>query len=297
MSVVALPQSEPARTYEEGIDRARAVMARDGAGILPAAKTALLEHGKRVPLAVVLLHGYTNSPAQFAEFAPLVFERGVNVFVPRMPEHGDADRLTDRIARLTANDLVRATSEALDIAGGFGERVGVLGISMGGTQAAYAAQHRNIDIAIPVAPEFALLELPYPASRFVAHVLRWLPNFFLWWDPRDRERHPPATAYPRFSTRALAQTLVIGDEVYAAARRQAPQARRIVTIVNRSDPAVNNDVTHNVVLEWQGWKPQCAEYVELRGLPQNHDIVDPQNPLAKTDLVYPRLLQALGLAA
>lgn len=277
--------------------RARAVMARDGDDVLPAAKTALLEHGRRTPLAVVLLHGYTNNPAQFSAFAPLVFERGANVFVPRMPEHGDADRLTNRIADLTAGDLVRATAEALDVAAGLGERVGVLGISMGGTQAAYAAQYCDIEIAVPVAPEFALLELPYPVSRLAGRVLQWLPNFFMWWDPRDRERHRPATAYPRFSTRALAQTLAIGDDVYAAARRQAPQARRIVTVVNRCDPAVNNDVTRQVVLEWQGWKPQCAQYVELRRLPQNHDVVDPHNPLARTDLVYPRLLQALGLSA
>jgi esterase/lipase len=288
--------SKPAHGYEEGLARARAFMALDGADVLPAARTALFEHRGRTPLAVVLLHGYTNNPAQYAAFAPMLFERGVNVFVPRMPEHGDRNRLTDRVATLKAKALVQHVFEALDVAAGLGERVGVLGISMGGTLAAYVAAHRAVAIAVPVAPDFALLELPYPVSRFVAWALSALPNLFIWWDPREREHHRPFTAYPRFSTRALAQTLSIGDDVYAVARQRAPRAGRIVTIVNRCDPAVNNEVTRQISLEWKGWNSTSVEYVELRRLPENHDIVDPQNPLARTDLVYPRLLEALGVA-
>ncbi len=270
-------------------------MALDDADILPAARSALYEHGRRTPLAVVLFHGFTNNPAQFSAFAPMLFARGVNVFVPRMPEHGDRNRLTDRIAGLTATALLQRVAEVLDAASGIGERIGVLGISMGGTFAAWVAQYRRVAIAVPVAPDFALLELPYPVSRFVSRALSALPNFFLWWDPRERERHHPATAYPRFSTRALAQTLLIGDDVYAGARLRAPSAERIVTVVNRTDPAVNNEVTQQISLEWSGWNPAGVEYVELRGLPENHDIIDPQNPLARTGQVYPRLLKALGI--
>ncbi len=293
--MLAFPDADPAQTYDEGIARARAIMALDGEEILPAAKTVLLEHGRRVPLAVVLLHGFTNNPAQYAELAPLIFARGANVFVPRMPEHGDRDRMTASIAGLKATALLQSVAGALDAAAGFGERVAVLGISMGGVLAAHAAQFRAVDLAVPVAPSFALLELPYPASKLAARVLATLPNLFLWWDPRDRAHHRPLTAYPRYSTRALAQTLAVADDVHAAARRQAPRAGRIATVVNRSDPAVNNEVTEAIAREWQGWNPAGVDYVELRGLPLNHDIVDPQNPLARTALVYPRLLQALGL--
>lgn len=297
MRVIEPPAARPAQTYDEALQRARAYAALDDESILPAARTVLLEHGERTPLAVVLLHGFTNNPAQYAEFAPLLHRAGVNVFVPRMPKHGERDRLTKTIASLTAGELLSSAGEALDIAFGLGERAGVLGISMGGSMSAYFAQYRPVSIAVPVAPDFALLQLPYGVSRAFARVFSVLPNFFAWWDPRDRAQHRPATAYPRFSTRALMETLRIGDDVFAAARRGPQQAERIVTVVNGCDPAVNNEVTREVSSAWSGWRPDGAGYVELRGLPENHDIVDPANPLARTGLVYPHLLAALGVPA
>lgn len=294
--MIASIASDPAQSYAEAIARAQAFMARDDASILPQARTALLSHGSQRPLALVLLHGFTNNPAQYAEFAPLLYERGANVFVPRMPEHGDRDRMTTRLRNLTAGTLLASANEAVDIACGLGERVAVLGISMGGSLAAYFAQFRALALAVPVAPDFALLQLPYAISHLLERVLLLVPNFFLWWDPRARLHQRPHTAYPRFPTRALAQTLRIGDDVYAAARVTPQLATQIVTIVNRCDPAVNNDVTRAICSEWQGWNRQGVAYVELTDLPQNHDIIDPENPLARTGLVYPKLLDALSVS-
>jgi esterase/lipase len=293
--MIASTASSPAHSYAEAMDRARAFMALDDAAVLPEARTRLLESGKPTPLAVVLFHGFTNNPAQYAAFAPLLHERGVNVFVPRMPEHGFRDRMSSGIAKLTAEALLASANAALDIAYGLGERVGVLGISMGGSLAAYFAQFRAIDVAVPVAPDFALLQLPYPVSHALAWIGLRAPNFFLWWDPVTRERQRPFTAYPRFSTHALFQTMRIGDDVYSMSRSRRQLAARTVTVVNRADPAVNNEVTQQVCANWQTWKPTNAEYVELRSLPENHDIIDPANPMARTDKVYPKLLAALGV--
>ncbi len=270
-------------------------MARDDESILPQGRSALLDHGSRAPLAVVLLHGFTNNPAQYAKLAPLIYERGPNVFVPRMPEHGDRDRMTKRIAKLTAEMLLESACEAMDIASGLGERVAVLGISMGGSLAAYFGQFRGIAVAVPVAPEYALLRLPYGISRFIARAMLLLPNFFMWWDPRIREAQRPLTAYPRFSTHALMQTLRIGEDVYKAAPGDAPLAERIVTIVNRADPAVNNEASKKVSTGWSNRRSNGIEYVELRDLPENHDIIEPDNPFARTEIVYPKILEVLGL--
>lgn len=255
----------------------------------------VLLHGTRTPVAAVLFHGLTNNPAQFAAFTPLLHARGVNVFVPRLPLHGYRDRMTTAIASLTAEMLLDAAGEAVEIAAGLGDRVAVLGISMGALLAAHAAQFRPIDVAVPVAPSFALLQMPHVVSSLFGRLMLRLPNLFLWWDPRVRSSEPPITAYPRFSTHALMQSQRIADAVYAAARRRSPIARRIVTIVNARDPAVNNRTAQRVSSWWSSHDPAGVAYEELGGLPPLHDIVDPQQPRARTDLVYPKLLRALGV--
>jgi pimeloyl-ACP methyl ester carboxylesterase len=293
--VIVPPEPIPAQSYADALERLAALSQRDGGDILTAARTNWLLTGHVTPLAVVLLHGFTNNPAQYAVLAQQLYARGVNVVIPRMVLHGRRDRMTTAIAQLTAEALVVHTAEALDIASGLGERVGVLGISMGGTLAALFAQYRPLAVAVPVAPDFALLEMPYGLSRTLGWLLRRLPNVFLWWDPRDRANHPPLTAYPRFSTRALGRTLTIGDAVYRLASREPQRAERIVAVVNRADPAVNNAVTAEIVGDWCRSKPGGAELIELRDLPANHDIISPDDPLARIDLVYPKLLEALGV--
>ena len=92
------------------------------------------------------------------------------------------------------------------------------------------------------------------------------------------------------------QTLRISDDVYRASKAFPPAAERIATVVNRTDPAVHNQVTLEVVERWRAQRPKGVEFHELTGLPMNHDIIDPDNPLARTKVVYPKLIEMLGIA-
>ena len=278
--------------YEEAVTQAKAVMARDDERIAPYAKTLLIEHGRQTPWCVVLFHGLTNNPAQYAKLAPMIENLGHNVFAPRMPYHGYADRLTNDLKKLTAEDPTRCADEAVDIATGLGGQVAVMGISLGGIQCAYLGQYRaDVALSVPIAPDFGVLQFNHGYVRMLQAALRLLPNFFLWWDPRLRERMAPVTAYPRFPTKALLASIELANEVYAIAKTAAPKAGRINTVVNRSDPAVSNAVTHEVVAAWQARRPHGIDWVELTGLPENHDIVDPNNPSQRIDVVYPKLVQ------
>ena len=224
----------------------------------------------------------------------MVRARGANVFIPRLPEQGDKDRMTTRLARLTAEELLASASEAVDIACGLGHNVCVLGISSSGVLCAYFAQYRaDVARAIGVAPFFALLQLPYWLSSAVARAALVLPNRFVWWDPRLKERQMPPTAYPRFPTRALAQTLRIAGDVYNASQRVPLAAQAAVMVTNQHDPAVNNRVTARVVAEWSARAQGRASQILYADLPHNHDIIDPENPQARTGLVYPRLLELI----
>ncbi|MFZ0364019.1 MAG: hypothetical protein WAL67_07425, partial [Candidatus Cybelea sp.] len=62
-----------------------------------------------------------------------------------------------------------------------------------------------------------------------------------------------------------------------------------------NDPAVNNAVTKHISELWSRRKPAGVEYVELMDLPTLHDIIDPGQPQGCTELVYPKLLRALGI--
>jgi len=292
------PVSSPATTYEDGLAKARAIMARDDARIGPTAHTTLLDRGSRAPWCAVLFHGFTNHPGQFAQLGAQIHAAGANVLIPRMPYHGYADRMTDAIKNLTAKELLKISYEAVDAATGLGERVAVAGLSMGGSISAHLAQYRSdVATSVPIAPDFGLLKLPRWALAVLAPLALALPNVFLWWDPRIKEAQLPKTAYPRFSTHALMQTVLIGSAVYRMANRAPAKAARIATVVNAHDPAVSNEVTLQVVRRWQRLHSSGIEYAELTDLPKNHDIIDPENPQARTDLVYPKILEALALSS
>lgn len=291
------PQARPAADYAEAVERARAFQSLDDDSIRPDARTRLLDHGRQTDLAVVLYHGFTNNPAQYSQFAPALHERGMNVFIPRLPDQGDKNRMTDRLKRLTAEELLGSASEALDIGCGLGQRVAIAGISTSGLLCAYFAQHRS-DVAqsVIVAPVFGLLHFSHALTSVIGAAARVLPNAFLWWDPRVREHQLPETSYPRFPTRALAQTLRIADDTYAACASVAPLGASAVLAINRRDPAVHNPAAEAVVRRWNRRRTGFASIYTFDDLPSNHDIIDPRNPLARTDVVYPRLLQFIEQA-
>ena len=93
---------DPAADYGEALRRVAAAEARDGPEISPECRTRLMTHGARTARAVVLLHGLTNCPEQFRALGERLYERGANVYIPRLPEHGLADRMTPVHARLDA---------------------------------------------------------------------------------------------------------------------------------------------------------------------------------------------------
>lgn len=294
--MLAPPASSPAKSYDEGIARLRTIMDRDDDRIARNARTALYVHGARAPWSVVLFHGLTNNPGQYVDFAPELFVLGVNVVVPRMPFHGYADRMTDALAGLTAEMLLVSAYEAVDAAAGLADRVAVLGISMGGLLSAHLAQYRaDVATSVPIAPDFGLLKFSRSMTDLLAALVLHLPNIFLWWDPRLKAAQRPAMAYPRFATHAVMQTVCIGNAVYTAARAMPPAAGRIATVVNASDPAVNNAAALQAVNRWKHLRNAGIDYVELTNLPENHDIIDPDNNEARTDLVYPKLIEILAL--
>ena len=163
------------------------------------------------------------------------------MLVPRLPYHGLKDPLTTEQSKMTAEEMAALTQETVDIAQGLGEKVTIAGLSAGGVMAAWAAQFRaDVDLAVVIGPAFGLPFVPSWVSSVFRFAVRHLPNFYIWWDPRVKEKIVgPAHAYPRFSTKGLEETFRLGKEVRQAAKSTKPAARKIQVILSDFDTAIH----------------------------------------------------------
>src|SRR5689334_21949813 len=72
---------DPATDYAGALDRLAMLQALDDDAINPVCRSRGLLHGHKTDHAVLLLHGLTNCPRQWARFGTLLHEQGVNVLL------------------------------------------------------------------------------------------------------------------------------------------------------------------------------------------------------------------------
>lgn len=262
----------------------------------PRCGSMLLTHGEKTAQVVVFFHGLTNCPAQADELAPLLFSLGYNVLVPRLPGHGEADPLTLALADVSAEDFLETARSSAALAHGLGDDVVILGLSAGGTLTTHQAQHDGeIANSISVAPFLAPAIVPRWAAQAATNLLLLMPNIMVWWDPRAPYSSPEMDyAYPRFATHALAEVMRLGRIVAAEASAGPPAAQHIGFLLNDGDLAVNNGLAEQVATAWR----QHGASVTLRVLPRSnglpHDLIDPRQPDAAVDIIYPMLLEMMS---
>ncbi len=256
----------------------------------PRCVSVLLSHGRPMERAIVLFHGFTNCPRQFAALADQFFARGFNVYVPLLPRHGRRDKLTLALAGLSIDELTACARDAAGAVAGLAPRICVLGLSLGATLVAWLAQTQALDRAIAIAPFFSVVHVPSSLEPLVAGALAAAPNAELWWDPRVREHAPPDHAYPRFSTHALAHCLGLGQIVRESADTAAPRTATTTLVLNAKDPAIDNGAARDVLARWRAHGADADEFV-FDNLDVRHDIIEPTTYADAPTLVYPVLLR------
>ena len=269
------------------------LLARDHPGVGDYGRTAAHVHAERRPRAVVLLHGLSSSPPQFERFAHDLFLRGHNVVVPRLPEHGHADRFSTALEQLRPDTLYAATDEYVAIARELGERVTVAGFSLGGLLAAWSAQHHAIDRCVAIAPFFGVAWIPSRLMSPLAELLLRFPNRFHWWDPILRERQMPEHGYPRYATHAIAHAYRMAQALLREAAEGGPAAAHVVLVANSRESAVNNRAIRRLYANWNVHRSDGVELVALTGLPPSHDIIEPLRRGGLAARAYPQLLTAI----
>jgi len=281
----------PAQSYDEAVQRIQKLDADRMSPMNPDCTVQFLTHGKKVEHVIVLVHGYTSCPAQFRELGQRFYDLGYNVLIAPLPHHGLADRMTDELEQLTAEELTQYADETVDIAQGLGDHVTMMGFSMGGVTTAWAAQNRSdIDRAVIISPAFGFKQIPTTLTAPVMNVYLLLPNSYVWWDETLQEQVGPTHAYPRYSMRALAQSLRLSFAVRSKAKSATFSADKIVVVTNASDESVNNPLTSQIVSDWQGNGVQVETYEFPLSFGVGHDLIDPDQPDQKIDVVYPELI-------
>lgn len=282
-------------SYRNAQERLRWFARRDEAShVGELGRTLVLDHGHRTERATLLLHGLSASPRQFLAIAQALYERGHNVFVPRLPRHGHRNRLSEALATMNASQLEACANDSLAIAQGLGERVTVAGFSLGGLLAAYLGQFAGVHRAVAISPFLGVSMIP---NVFRMPLARWVlsrPNRFFWWDPFLRERQLPEHGYPRFATHAVAHGLTLAHEVMESALTSAPKADELVLVINPRDSAVNKRAIVRLGQRWFRKKPQAVTVRRLRGLPPFvHDIIEPKRYPKVAQRVTPVLVEII----
>jgi pimeloyl-ACP methyl ester carboxylesterase len=287
---------QPATRYAEALRLVDSLGALESAAISSDCRTQLRTHGRRTRHVVVLLHGLTNCPAQFDSLGRIAFARDANVFIPRLPRHGFADRMSEELAHADAVELRTFTDRVLDAAQGLGDTVTVAGLSVGGTLVAWAAQERSdVDRAVLIAPMLGVEVAKGRWTPIVARLTGALPNRFIWWDSEAKQALPgPRHVYPRFSTRSVAATLKLGWMTRENAVRVAPGCRSLAMVTVGGDKAVDNGLCAEVVRAWRRHGVDVMTWEFPDSLRLNHDVIDPEQVGGNPAITYPVLSRIIG---
>jgi len=177
--------------------------------------------------AILLIHGYNDSPQSVASMAAALNARGWTVWAPLLPGHG---RTLQAFGASRAEEWIRASREALAQLRASHDRVAVGGLSMGGAIAfILAAEHPDVVAVLAFAPyvhasvPLRLLDAVAPVAALGARYLS---------SGGARSVHDPVAgeqmiAYRRSTPGLLAQL----DRVVRAASASLPSVRQPVLFV------------------------------------------------------------------
>jgi pimeloyl-ACP methyl ester carboxylesterase len=272
------------RSYDSAFAAAGRQQQSDDSVAAPTGRSIVLGHGHATARSIVLLHGFTNSPHQFDSLADVFYREGDNVYVPRLPNHAERGSSPAALARLTAETLRDAADRAVDIGRGLGDSVIVVGLSGGGTMAAWIAQNRgDVRRAVIVAPLMAVSHVPPVFEVPAVGVALRFPDI-THADPRDARQPDRELGW---STHGVGQILRLGLAARRASVVTPPATHDIRILLNANDRTVSRSAVLGLGRRWlqHGASVDVFELPDSLGLP--HDVIDPRQPVRRTDIVYP----------
>lgn len=259
----------------------------EDASVAPGGQSILLAHGRRTSVAVLLLHGFTNSPRQFDSLGRVLYAEGDNVYIPRLPYHGIRGHGAAPLARITAEILCAAADSAMDLTSALGDTVVVVGLSLGGTMAAWIAEFRpDASRVVIIAPLMALARVPSSLDLALVDLLVRLPNY----TNRQNQDRNQADRELGWSTHAIGQILRLGLAVNRASEQRPASSHSIAILLNGGDRTIATAPVLAVARRWNAAGASVRMYRLSAALGLPHDVIDPRQPVRRTDIVYPAIV-------
>ncbi|MEB3197145.1 MAG: alpha/beta fold hydrolase [Candidatus Sericytochromatia bacterium] len=280
----------PPTAYQRGVAALRQFQAAERQVPLQrGSETRAWLHPDKPPRGtLVMYHGFTAGTWQYEHLAPLAFQAGFNVFVPRLPGHGvkspSGDEDPGQLPRSTQWEAYRHFGDrTLGIARQLGGPVSVLGLSVGGNVALDVAErHREVRCTVAYAPFL------WPRHERVDRLFRLVGAFdFLFADRAgpslDGFTHSwgPECRQETISGQRPGHSYFPASAVYAAARygtdviRASARGQSVLQVfVTAADDAADEAAIRTLFANWGNSSRGLYRYSASEGIP--HPMVHPR---------------------
>jgi carboxylesterase len=281
----------PMADYGEAVNRVKKIQEEELPITNESSRSLLMEHGQKTDEVFVLVHGITNAPKEFEELGQKLYDQGANVLILRMPYHGLKSGDIKELKPLTSEDLRDYADETIDIASGLGDKMTVMGISGGGTVAAWMTQNRpEVARTVLISPFFGLAQTPMFLDPIIMNAFSRLPNLSI----GGKAEADRAWVYKGESSNGVAVFMRLGQAMLKQAETAPPQTSDIFILTTASDLAADNDWAQKLAEVWeaQGAPVDSYEFPKSDHIP--HASIDPFTDEAIRQKVYGKIFEWLS---
>ena len=245
--------------------------------VRPECRSIIKTHSQKTAKAVLMIHGVSACPQQFAELGDTFFKAGYNVYIPRVPSHGLTDN--KRHGEITIPAMAQFMNSSTSIISGLGDETGIVGLSGGANMATWITQYNSQTISR------ALLLSPFyqpSASETPSWKIPLLRNLY------GRNILPDSFTGSNLSYRALGKYIIITKNYKSDLK--APGLKYVGVVTSENDTAIDKNLAVNIPKQMAAASGAKFQYYSIpASFGIGHDIVALNQDEVKkyADKLYP----------